>query len=658
MKKFIVLACSTLLGVTGGNAVAVDVDLADQVVRFRGPVDQPDVMGGYASTHVVVKVAPGVEPAQLADGRTTLARIQRRNFDQNEALLAAMLDQVAVTEIVRSTPFEFANRELAAELGLDRFYTIRVPQGTNTRQLAEQLRTFEGLIEIAQVDGIGGVLQTFPNDPSFNVQYGLHNTGQTIEGQAGIAGAHINAAAAWDIHTGTADIIIAVVDTGIATGHPEFAGKLVTGYNPMSNNNSVGDSPLIPHGTHVSGIAAANSNNGMGISGVSWGARLMPIKALNLFGGGSEVDIANGVLWAVDNGAHVINMSIGVPEGIAMFEAACQYAFDSGLLLVAATGNTPGAAIGWPAIWPTVMAVGATDNRDQLSSFTTTGPAMSVTAPGTDVYSTYMGLFGNSTYAYQSGTSMASPHVAGLAALVWSAHPSLTNVQLWQLIESTADDLGTPGWNPQFGHGRINAYAALTGVQVLPNDSCADAIAVSDGLTNFSNVNATTSGPNEPAMCNIFGDTNIQADIWFEYEATCTGMMTVSLCDSAYVTKLGIYGANCPAGSGEILACDVNSCPSIIRAEISLAVTAGEVFKLRVGGHNDAQGSGMLSITCDPVQLCPADLDGSGTVDVSDLLLLFSAWGPCPGCAADLNGDNTVNVSDLLILLGAWGACP
>jgi subtilisin family serine protease len=506
--------------------VAPGAEWPAEVAPFRGKVDRPDVIGGYASTHVIAVLKPGVEAGRTADDRHTLARRDgsgELSVGRAERDLAAVFERWRTAAITRTLPFVPANRALADELGLTRTYFIHVPRGTDVKSMAAELARFTDHVEHAHTDGVGGVMEILPNDPSFNLQYGLRNTGQTIQSQAGIPGADIKATLAWDVTTGSPDVIIAVIDTGIMTGHPEFAGKLVPGYNAIDGSSSVGDSPLIPHGTHVSGIAAANTNNATGVAGVSWGSKIMPVKVLNIFGGGTETDIANGVIWAADNGANIANMSLGVPDGIPYFQNACAYAYNQGVLLVAASGNTPGAAIPPPARWPTVMAVGATDNRDQLASFTTTGPEMSVSAPGVNVYSTWMTLFGGATYSYQSGTSMAAPHVAGLASLALSVNPSLTNGQLWNIIEQSADDKGTPGWNPQFGHGRINALAAVL--------------------------------------------------------------------------------AASPPG-------------------------------------------------------CVGDLNGDGSVDVLDLLILLDAWGPAAGHDADLNGDDAVDVLDLLILLDAWGPCP
>jgi thermitase len=452
-----------------------------EVAFFQGKVDAPDVMGGYPSTHIIIRLAPGVQPLRLDDERLTLARFldgRAAGMGDAEFAIADALERWAVADVIRTMPFEPANPVLAAQLGLDRYHTVRVPQGTDVKRMAAEMGAFEAHVEVAETDSIGGLMGgpsgaggPIPNDPSFNVQYGLYNTGQSIQGQVGVPGADINAVAGWGIHTGDPSVILAVIDTGVSGSHADLAGKLVPGYNAVDGNSDTSDSWLISHGTHVAGIAAAATNNATGIAGVAWGCRIMPVKVLNLFGGGTETGIANGVLWAADNGAHFGNMSLGTPDGITYYENAINYAHAQGMLIIAASGNTPGALIPFPARWPSTMAVGATDNRDLLASFTTTGPQMSVTAPGVNIYSTWA-AFLSGPYSYQSGTSMATPHVVGLAGLVRSVNPSLANDEVRAIIELTADDLGAPGWDPQFGHGRINAHAALLAASDTGDPPC------------------------------------------------------------------------------------------------------------------------------------------------------------------------------------------
>lgn len=202
-----------------------------------------------------------------------------------------------------------------------------------------------------------------------------------------------------------------------------------------------------------------------------------------------------------------------------------------------------------------------------------------------------------------------------------------------------------------------NAINQLCPDPTPSNNHCSTSLVVGEGTTPFSNFGATTTGPAEPGMCDFFGDDNIQNDVWFGHIAQCTGELTVSLCESSFTTKLAVYPFACPTEPGTVLACDLISCPDVLRSIVTLPVTQGQALRIRVGGHNGAMGDGLLTISCDEIAACPADLNGDGVVDVSDLLELLGAWGPCPGCNADINSDGVVDVSDLLILLGEWGDC-
>jgi len=431
--------------------------------QFREPVRAPDVFGGWASTHVIVRVIPGVTAGRLPDGRLSLLGGAGARDAAVEDAIADLLEIWEVTAVTPTADPAPQNEELARGLGLDRYYTVRVPAGSDTPALVEALRAFETYVEVVELDGVGGTLQTFPNDTYFDNQYALHNTGQNIQGQTGIPDADIDAPEAWDLHTGTSDIIVAIIDTGVSHSHPDLAGKLVAGWNTYDDNNDDDDGwILVSHGTHCAGIAAALSNNNQGVAGVSWGALIMPIKVLSDFGTGAESDCADGIIWAADHGANVGSMSLGYSDGTSYFHNAVDYGHAQGMVLVAASGNTPGSHF-YPALWANTIAVGATDNRDQLASFSSYGSELCVAAPGLSVYSCIDDLWnGFDSYTYMDGTSMACPHVAGLACLVWSANLSLSNDEVRAIIESTADDEGSPGWDPYFGYGRINAQAAVS----------------------------------------------------------------------------------------------------------------------------------------------------------------------------------------------------
>jgi len=309
----------------------------------------------------------------------------------------------------------------------------------------------------AEVNPIIRLQDTLPNDPFFSSQWGL---------------TRIRAPQAWDLTTGAVTVTIAVLDTGVDGTHPDLVTKMITGYRvldhtlifPFVNSDDHG------HGTHVAGIAAASTNNGIGVAGVSWGARIMPVKVLS-GGVGTDADVADGIIWAVENGARILNLSLGGEDANQTLEDAVLYAWNQGAFLAAAAGNcgdpntytangcTRLNPVFYPAAYPGAFAVASTDSSDTRATSSEHGYFVAAAAPGVFIYST--ALFPSNGYRYSSGTSMATPFVAGLASLLWSVNPNLTNAQVTTLIRSTADDLGTPGWDEYYGSGRINALAAV-----------------------------------------------------------------------------------------------------------------------------------------------------------------------------------------------------
>ncbi|MGE5701384.1 MAG: S8 family peptidase [Clostridia bacterium] len=263
----------------------------------------------------------------------------------------------------------------------------------------------------------------------------------------------------WDISQGSSNVIVAVVDTGVDLDHPEFKGKLVKGYNFIDNSNVPMDDN--GHGTHVSGVIAARTNNKTGIAGMSWNSKIMPIKAIGSDGSGSAFDIAQGIYWATDHGADVINLSVGNYTSSAALKEACKYAFDHNVVLVAASGNDASSQPSYPAAYKEVMSVAAVDHRKKQADFSNYGDYVDVAAPGVDIASTYI----SSDYAALSGTSMACPHVTALASLIRSVQPGMKNTEVIKLIQRTAVDLGPPGKDQAYGYGLINVNQALTQVQ-------------------------------------------------------------------------------------------------------------------------------------------------------------------------------------------------
>ena len=278
-----------------------------------------------------------------------------------------------------------------------------------------------------------------------------------------------NTEAAWDITTGGEDITIAIVDTGVNGLHKEFEGKMVPGYDANNNVPLTGyensdtntGSSSYGHGTHVAGIAAASGNNSLGIAGVAWNCKIMPVKVYDPVITATAPMYARAITWAADNGANVINMSFGGHLYIQVLQDAISYALENNVTVVGSMGNSHIYLLEYPSGFPGVIAVGSIDGRDEVSSFSTRGDHMSVTAPGSQIYSTFV----DGEYAYKGGTSMSAPFVSGVCALILSAHPGLTPEEVKSQLETTATDLGTAGFDPDTGWGKPDVEAAVGALQ-------------------------------------------------------------------------------------------------------------------------------------------------------------------------------------------------
>lgn len=268
----------------------------------------------------------------------------------------------------------------------------------------------------------------------------------------------IETEAGWNISKGSKKVVIAVVDTGVDLAHPDLKKRLVKGYNVLKKNNKPNDDN--GHGTHVAGIIASETNNQEGTAGVTWYNKIMPVKVMNKKGYGTSFDISKGIIWATDHGADVINLSLGNYQPSAIMQEAVQYAFDKNVVLVAAAGNDSTSQPSYPSAFPEVLSVSAVNPDGSLADFSNYGDYIDVAAPGVSIPSTYF----KKRYAALSGTSMASPHVAGLAGLILSLNPKLSNQQVTNIIKTSAIDIGDEGVDNNFGNGIIDIKNALNKV--------------------------------------------------------------------------------------------------------------------------------------------------------------------------------------------------
>jgi subtilisin family serine protease len=259
----------------------------------------------------------------------------------------------------------------------------------------------------------------------------------------------------WDVSKGSSDVLVAVIDTGVDLDHLDLQNRVVQGLNVIDPEKPPIDD--VGHGTHVAGVISALVNNEEGVAGISWYNNILPVKVLDETGAGSTYSVAQGIIWATDQGAKVINMSLGNYAEAKFLHDAIRYAFDRDVVLIAASGNDNTEQPGYPAAYPEVFAVAATDAEGRKAPFSNYGDYIDVAAPGVSIASTYPG----NHYAALSGTSMASPHVTALAALIRSANPQLTNLEVMDIMRQTATDLGEPGKDIYFGYGQIDIARAL-----------------------------------------------------------------------------------------------------------------------------------------------------------------------------------------------------
>ena len=393
---------------------------------------------------------------------------------------------------------------------------IKIPKDWSVEE-AISLYRLDPDVEYAEPNYIRRISLT-PNDTDFAELWGLHNTGQVVNGTSGTNDADIDAPEAWDTETGISSIVIAVIDTGTDWNHEDLSNNIWSNSDETLNgsdddnngyvddirgwdfvptngdNDPSDDNDPYYHGTHVSGTIAAEGNNNTGITGVCWSASIMPLKVLDESGLGYVSDIVKAISYAIDNGAKVINVSLSGTFYSTSEYDAIKSARDNGLLVVAAAGNSgdgfelfgwnndiPGNA-NYPASYDlnNIISVAATDQLDRLASFSNYGPiSVDVAAPGVNVYSTIAG----NAYQYLGGTSMATPHVSGLAALIWSTDNDLTYTQVKDRILNgveTKSDLE----GKILTEGRINAGNSI--LDTLPPPANLAVTPISGSRINLS----------------------------------------------------------------------------------------------------------------------------------------------------------------------------
>ena len=318
---------------------------------------------------------------------------------------------------------------------------IRVPR--RRLHLVERALRRSGYFKSVERENFASATQT-PNDPDFGDQWGLPKIGVP---------------AAWNVTRGSSGVIVAVVDSGIDPSHPDLQGQLLAGYDFVNNDADPSDDN--GHGTRMAGIVAAETFNGVGIAGIAPNCRLLPVKVLGSDGQGAYSTIANGITYAADQGARVINLSLAGTADSAVLQSAVDYAAARGCVVVAAAGNYGTGDPAYPAAYANAVAVTASDENDTIASFSNHGSWVSLAAPGVNIMTTNWSAGGTFPYAGSSGTSPAAAFTSGAVALLFSAHPEFSNTQAVSALTASAHDVGSSGWDPYAGWGRVDIGAAL-----------------------------------------------------------------------------------------------------------------------------------------------------------------------------------------------------
>lgn len=501
------------------------------------------------------------------------AIIVNRSLDKGMTGISA-IDEVSYKNQIQSIEKLFTGKKSQRNILLLQFEAT-----TNTDELLTEYNALPE-VTIAEIDHIGstaGVEGLTPNDANYSKQWGMNNDG-TFANAFSIAGADVEMQKAWEIEQGDPNITVCILDSGVKLDHPEFQGRLWTntkeiagnglddddngliddfyGWDFVNNDNDPTDD--LGHGTNVAGITAASGNNNIGYAGVDWNCKVMALKGIDENNSGFYSWWISGIYYAVDNGANVINMSLGGNSNSAILKDAINYAVDKGVVVVVCMMNTNSQNTFYPAAFPAVIAVGSTDPDDtrtapffwSASSGSNYGTHISVVAPGNFIFGLHYKSNTNYT-SYWGGTSQATPLVAGIASLLLAQKPSRTPAEIKSIIQSTSEDqVGDPledieGWDKYYGYGRVNAFKALS--QIL---SLKDPLAKNEQAFVYPNPAKETfkvdfpSGAEHVQIINFLGtiilEKHLSGQLLEEFIITQTGMyfIVISLGNHIITTKL------------------------------------------------------------------------------------------------------------------------
>jgi subtilisin family serine protease len=375
---------------------------------------------------------------------------------------------------------------------------VQTPAGLNPAAVAAALSR-QPDVAFAEVDALLPPAAV-PNDPQYGSQWHLPKIGGPT---------------AWDASVGSSEVAIAIIDSGVDPNHPDLRDKLLPGWNFYNNNADTTD--LYGHGTAVAGTAAGAANNGTGTASVAWNCKIVPLRVGDAAGYAYLSTIADALMWAADHNIKVANISYRASES-ATVSSMAQYFKGRGGVVTISSGNE-NQFVPEPDN-PYFLTVGATDGSDNRASFSNTGMNVDLTAPGVGIYTTNRG----GGYASWSGTSFSAPIVAGVAALLRSADPSLTPDRIFEILKQSADDKGAAGWDSTFGAGRVNAARALQLALGSGGDSTPPAVSVTSpagGATVSGTVRVTADATDNAGVSRVVftaGGAALGTDTDYPYE--------------------------------------------------------------------------------------------------------------------------------------------
>lgn len=522
----------------------------------------------------------------------------------------------------------------------------------------------------------------------------------------------------WDYSTGSSDTIVAVIDSGVDLTHPDLQGNLVPGRNFSSSTAYPGSTNVadeLGHGTHVAGIIAGVTNNSSGIASVCWNCKIMPIKVFANVNSTTDVRIYNAINYAVDNGAHIINLSLSGNGFSQLVQDAVNYAWDNGVTVIAAAGNeSDDASLYTPASLKRVITVGATTRTDALAGFSNFGPRIDITAPGVSILSTKLRSLGGANcvsstdYFCMNGTSMSAPHVTGVAALLYDMHKDdaepWTNIDIRNAILKNIEDTGSVGFDILFGFGRLNALKALesdnsdlnpsppvvslnspTAEYFSNNISLTGSITSSDlyiytlifsqsGNTKYiysdrGNVNNSDLIGYSLGLADGIYDVTLSGE---DFSGTITNSSPVSVNVDLTAPASFSIGKSIAETNATFTFSTTDAKSGVDHYEVAIdngsfttqtspytTPTLGNgdyTFKVKaidkVGNERLVETS--FSIYSRAYMLkSVGDLTGNGIVDLQDLSILATFWNQTTS-NGDINSDGKVNISDLSILATNW----